>query len=399
MRRTPSAADGHSESPARLVSRISAPHRSPSAAIGRHRRIRAVEAAIPEAAIPEAADLAAADSSNVTRERSLVRRLAPLAVGAAAMLVVTAIATVVPPPADDVLAGPDLAGALVTIEPTTARRPAPVSPNVSPTTSATTSAPPATTAGAAPSTEHATTQPTRRAEHRPSPAPAPRHQVPAPAPAGPSAGRGDDTQAATRHGWTLVGGDEFNGAKSSLWGEYTGPGHAGNGRRTSDAISVEDGSLVIRGDAAGTTGGMAWQEGQRFGRWEVRARFPSGDDQYHPVLILWPTDVDWPRGGEIDFAETTSASDNVSFFLHHGADNQQSYARKDIDISQWHHYAVEWVHGRITGYIDGERWFESTDSAAMPPGRMHPTIQLDYFPSGGSPRPTAMYVDYMRVYK
>jgi hypothetical protein len=30
---------------------------------------------------------------------------------------------------------------------------------------------------------------------------------------------------------------------------------------------------------------------------------------------------------------------------------------------------------------------------------MHPTIQLDYFPDGGSPAPTEMFVDWMRVYR
>jgi hypothetical protein len=30
---------------------------------------------------------------------------------------------------------------------------------------------------------------------------------------------------------------------------------------------------------------------------------------------------------------------------------------------------------------------------------MHPTIQLDYFPSGGDPKPSEMLIDYMRIYQ
>ncbi|MFC5996250.1 family 16 glycosylhydrolase [Pseudonocardia hispaniensis] len=209
---------------------------------------------------------------------------------------------------------------------------------------------------------------------------------------------GAGVQAAVKKGWKLVGGDEFNGGLSSTWVKYDGAGHAGNGRRSPSAISVENGALVIRGDSNGTTGGLAWSEGQRYGKWEVRAKFPAGDSQYHPVLILWPSDMAWPEGGEIDFAETTSASKDVSFFLHYSSSNQQKYAKKALDITQWHNYAVEWTPQGVKGYIDGEEWFSSTEQHTLPPGKMNPTIQLDYFPSGGSPKPTEMYVDWMRVY-
>jgi hypothetical protein len=210
---------------------------------------------------------------------------------------------------------------------------------------------------------------------------------------------GAGTQAATARGWVLATADEFNGtALSSRWGPYDGEGNGGEGRRDPAAISVQNGIMTIRGDSKGTTGGMAWSSDQRFGKWEVRARFPKGDKQYHPVLLLWP-EGKWPDGGEVDFAETTSASSDVSFFLHYSSSNKQKSAEKPLDLTQWHNYAVEWVNGRITGYIDGRQWFQSTDSGTLPPGQMHLAIQLDYFPDGGSPKPTQMDVDYVRIYK
>ena len=180
---------------------------------------------------------------------------------------------------------------------------------------------------------------------------------------------GAGTQAATARGWVLATADEFNGtALGGQWGPYDGEGNGGEGRRDPDAITVQNGIMTIRGDSKGTTGGMAWSGDQRFGKWEVRARFPKGDKQYHPVLLLWP-EGKWPDGGEVDFAETTSASSDVSFFLHYSSSNKQKSAEKPLDLTQWHNYAVEWVNGRITGYIDGQQWFQSTESARSRPAR------------------------------
>ncbi|MDF3051312.1 MAG: hypothetical protein K0R87_2950, partial [Pseudonocardia sp.] len=147
----------------------------------------------------------------------------------------------------------------------------------------------------------------------------------------------------------------------------------------------------------GTTGGMAWSDDQQAGRWEMRARFPQGDAQYHPVLLLWPDEGDVDDGG-IDFAGTTSASNSVSFVLHHGSDDRES-AEKTVDVTQWHNYAVEVTPAGVIGYLDGQKWFESTDPDTLPDGPVRPAIQLDWFPEGDPPTPTEMLVDWMRVYE
>ena len=368
MRRNSSAAIDRPESPTELIARISAEHDSAFDGTGRHR--------LPGAVVTR-------DAPAPRRQRTSTRRLAPLAVGAAVMLVATVIATVVHP--SDPATSPELAAAQ-------GHDPAPVvGPAATPENPpAATPAPPASPAAAA------AADPKAQAAGGPAQAAA-KPQAPA-KPQAASASTGDGTTAAGAHGWTLAGGDEFNGSMNGNWGIYEGKGNSGNGTRSAKQVSVENGSLVIRGDGNGNSGGLAYNVDQRFGKWEMRAKFPKGDSQYHPVLILWP-DGDWPQGGEVDFAETDSASSGVSFFLHYSASNQQKSAQKTIDITQWHNYAVEWVDGRITGYIDGQKWFESTDGSTMPPGKMHPTIQLDYFPDGGSPKPTEMYVDYLRIYK
>ncbi|MCW0214941.1 MAG: glycoside hydrolase family 16 protein [Pseudonocardia sp.] len=358
-----------------------------------HDPLPANVAHLPDAELDPDAGGALVETDRSFAPRSSLRRLAPLAVGAVAVLVATVVLTFAGP-SDE---GPDLAAALVSSDTAQARQEA--TTTAPPTSSALSTVGSSALADAARAArERATTTtrpPTATTTDRPA-AGAGRAATSRPAAPSPA---GNGTQAATAKGWQLVGGDEFNGGMSSHWGPYDGAGHGGNGRRTPDAISVENGSLVIRGDSNGNTGGMAWDTGQRYGKWEMRAKFPAGDKQYHPVLILWPTDMSWPEGGEVDFAETDSAADDVSFFLHYSSSNQQKYAKTPLDITQWHNYAVEWTPDAVRGYIDGKQVFESTDGETLPPGKMHPTIQLDYFPDGGSPKPTEMLVDWMRIYK
>ncbi len=205
------------------------------------------------------------------------------------------------------------------------------------------------------------------------------------APAAASVPTADDgVQAAVVNGWARVDGDEFTGALDARWSLDDGPGRGGEGRRSPDAVTVRDGTAVIRGDAAGTTGAMWWRDGRETGRWEIRARFPGGDAQYRPVLLLSPAD----RGSgreitQIDVGRLGTAAPDAP----------------EIDIAKWHNYAFEVTAGRVTGYVDGLKWFESTDRNALPRGSVHPVIQLDWFPQGTPPEPSELVVDWMRVYR
>lgn len=426
MQRNPSAAGGHPETPAELIARITAENAGAAESTGRHgavavlpergrsragrgarpgdrpdrgplgaepterstgRHVVADPAVVTDPAVDAVAPPGPVDSESarspaphrrrrravsrtpgaaalVTRDaaapsRSLARRLAPLAVGAVVVVLATFIAATVRPEPNP--QEPDLSAALVDAEDPSVVRVAP--DDVTPPT-----APP------------------------PAPAPSAEETVGADE-AGTDEAGAPVVEAVT---WTPAGGDEFTTGLSPAWTVYD------DGNRSPDAVSVEDGVLVVRGDAAGRSGGVAWAEGSRFGRWEMRARFPQGDARYHPTLLLWPTDVPWPAGGEIDFAETASGSGTVSFFLHHGADNAQLYTDRPLDITQWHDYAVEWTEDRVTGYLDGQKWFESTNPATLPPGRMRAAVQLDWFPddaaSTGPAAPTEMHVDYVRMY-
>jgi beta-glucanase (GH16 family) len=213
----------------------------------------------------------------------------------------------------------------------------------------------------------------------------------------------DETTAAATHNWgNVVAGDEFDyagPADPAKWSVYDSPGHDGQGLRRPSQVTVDGNRLVINGTADGTTGGMsATFANQKYGRWETRMALPSGDNEYHGVAILWPDSGNWPCDGEIDYAENRGDRSVMRFFHHYNCENQQTSASKAVDATAFHNYAVDWSPAGITGYIDGVQWFQDDDPAHQPPGSMHQTLQLDWFPDSTADGTGQMLVDWVRVY-
>lgn len=219
----------------------------------------------------------------------------------------------------------------------------------------------------------------------------------------PRVSTGHETSAAALHGWgepTRV--DEFDGtALGEEWGVYDGPGHAGNGRRTPDAVSVADGMLTITGNPKGDTAGMEWGGGQRYGRWEGRVKAPASDPTYNALLLLWPDAEDFPVGGEIDFMEMMDHTrQKTHVFLHYGKSNKTISGSVVADATQWHNWAVEWTPTHIATYLDGTQWWRTERTEIFPPRPMHLCVQLDWFPGDGDDpvRTSTMHVDWVKQY-
>jgi Glycosyl hydrolases family 16 len=208
------------------------------------------------------------------------------------------------------------------------------------------------------------------------------------------------TTAAVQNDWGVPDREDDFDTSSSLsnWHLYDGPGHAGNGRRIPAAIAVSAGLVTISGDSQGNSGGMGWDSGQEFGRWEVCARSGPSAPGYHSVLLLWPDAEDWPIGGEIDFMEAIDPTrQSVEGWLHHGPDDRREGGSVSIDATQWHAWAVEWSPDRITLFVNGAQWWTTTDTATFPPRSLHLCMQVDNFggdiASGGQQQ-----VDWARQY-
>jgi beta-glucanase (GH16 family) len=171
-------------------------------------------------------------------------------------------------------------------------------------------------------------------------------------------------------------------------------------------MSVGDGRLTITSHGK-FSGGLSWDPGQMYGRWEVRARSQPGTG-YGPVLLLWPDAENWPVGGEIDFLEIPKGDRKVNnFTVHYGEDNSQNGVSQTGDFSQWHNYAVEWTPDHIAGFLDGKEIFRTTDKAQLPPGPMHLGIQQDIGPYGtdwipalddSTPETVKFQIDWVRIY-
>jgi beta-glucanase (GH16 family) len=217
-----------------------------------------------------------------------------------------------------------------------------------------------------------------------------------------------DTEAAVRNGWTLIAHDEFDGdtLDKDLWAPYRGKTTDDIGQHDPDNLSVSDGTLKLtsRGD---TSAGMAWNEGQKYGRWEARVRSEQGNG-YGPVMLLWPDSENWPDDGEIDIMEIPKGDrTKASFTVHWGGNNKQDGTSVQGDFTQWHTFAVEWTSDHIVGYVDGQEVYRTDKSAANPPGPMHFAMQQDIGPYGDDwiPAPNAstpatctFEVDWVRIY-
>lgn len=245
---------------------------------------------------------------------------------------------------------------------------------------------------AAPSTSISTRAlPSRSASPRPS---APRRATPSPSPS-PGAG----STAAARNGWTkLVEREDFAGSSlPDSWAAYDGPA-SGEGVWSPDHIHVGGGLVRLTGTPDGKTAAMYWKGSQKYGRWEIRARFPAGCGCYTPLLILWPHDNNWPTGGEVDYAEVFNAArQRLHFFLHYGADDTVLEAAKTVDMTRWHNFAVEWTPDHLSGFVDGQRIFHTTQRSALPPERMFQTVQLGFSSSKGTGS-ASMEIDWAAKY-
>lgn len=213
-----------------------------------------------------------------------------------------------------------------------------------------------------------------------------------------------DSSAADRMGWGApIASDEFNytGAPDpAKWQVYDGPGHHNQGVRSPAQITVADGYLTIKGDEAGTTGGLSAKFNRTtYARWEARMRVSQRDSEYHPVLILWPADDAADNCDEVDYSEGTTDTTLTMFYLHYEcAGNPTTWAETKNDATQWHNYAVDWSAAAVVGYIDGVEVFRDTVSNHIPRAPMKQTIQLDWFPDGSALQASWLQVDWVRAY-
>jgi len=248
------------------------------------------------------------------------------------------------------------------------------------------------------------------------------------------------TQAPVDKGWkfesTPVWADEFDytGAPDSTkWGYDIGGGGWGNNElqyytNSTDNASVAKGILSItarkeeKENRHYTSARMVTKNKGDFlyGRFEIRAKLPAARGTW-PAIWMLPTDWaygGWPESGEIDIMEHVGYDlNNIHITTHtkkyYFKINTQKTAIKRISnaTTEFHLYRVDWTPVTIRGYIDDELIFEfrneGTGSDVWPfDKRFHLLLNVAVGGDWGGQKgidesafPTAMEVDYVRVYK
>ena len=192
---------------------------------------------------------------------------------------------------------------------------------------------------------------------------------------------GSRAQPAENEGCALVWSDEFenDGLPNPDKWSYNVGGHGwGNDELqfyTEDRLHnarVEDGHLIIEArredwEQRGYTSARLVSDAEwTYGRFEVRAKLPSGRGTWPAIWMLPDLDQHggWPLGGEIDIMEHVGHDPDVvhstvhtgaynhTLGTHHGASTTVPDARTDFNI-----YAVEWTPREIRGYVNDEHYF------------------------------------------
>ncbi|NIB31253.1 hypothetical protein HBB16_05105 [Pseudonocardia sp. MCCB 268] len=219
----------------------------------------------------------------------------------------------------------------------------------------------------------------------------------------PAAGAAQVAGEGIRPRWrrALAGGRRGRKFTSSSLGEnwtaYDGPGHDGRGRRTPDAVSVEDGNLVIRGDSGATPAASPGAPAQ-VRQVELRASSRPATKQYHPVLLLWPgARCPGRRAAEVIRRDQQRAT--TSFFPCTTARQLAGAREEAVDITKWNNYAVRWTPDAIVGYISQRGVVPVEDpahAAARADARHGPAGRFP--PTAGRPSRPRCEVAWMRQY-
>mmetsp|Transcript_34184 Transcript_34184/g.98176 ORF Transcript_34184/g.98176 Transcript_34184/m.98176 type:complete len:412 (+) Transcript_34184:94-1329(+) len=173
----------------------------------------------------------------------------------------------------------------------------------------------------------------------------------------------------------LIWSDEFDGTEvdQSKWNYETGGGGFGNSELqhyTHHSAQVHDGALRITAkceeyehehytSAKLTTQHIvSWGPGHRV---EVRTKAPVAQGTW-PAIWMLPVDDAyglWPASGEIDIMEAVGCTENKIFgTVHTGAynhmHNTQAYGSRQLQVAEWHTYALQWEEEGLQWFVDGE---------------------------------------------
>jgi beta-glucanase (GH16 family) len=223
-----------------------------------------------------------------------------------------------------------------------------------------------------------------------------------------------------KKGWRLTFRDEFNGRKldQTKWSDsyWYGRTHGNNELQyyAPDGYELKNGILRLKAEKRryeghDYTSGMISSHGkfvQKYGYFEIRAKFPKGKG-YWPAFWLLPADVrKWPP--EIDVLEILGHEPNKVYMTLHWRDEAGRHKQKGgswvgPDFSaDFHVFAIEWKRGEIIWYVDGVERFRVNENVPDEPMYLIANLAVggDWpgAPDASTVFPGYMDIDYIRVY-
>ena len=263
---------------------------------------------------------------------------------------------------------------------------------------------------------------------------------------------GSGNKVQTPEGWHLVWNDEFNGSQidTNKWDFQLGTGSQyglegwGNNElqyyRKENAF-IKDGNLVLEARKENFEG-MSYTSARlrtvkddgtelftkTYGRIEARIKMPKGNGIW-PAFWLLPATTDygvWASSGEIDIFEAKGRLPNrVYGTVHFGQawpGNKYTGGMYKFpnggDITDYHVYSLEWEPGVLRWFVDGNKYYETSQWWSLGAGESEPYaypapfdkpfyILLNFalggnYDGGVAPEdyelPAQMLVDWVRVY-
>lgn len=247
----------------------------------------------------------------------------------------------------------------------------------------------------------------------------------------------DDTQTIEKKNWQMVWNDEFNEVagtqpNSSKWVYDLGNSGWGNNElqyytdRPQNIATDGNGNLLITakrenfGTANFTSARIKTQNlfSQQYGRFEARIKTPYGPGIWPAFWLLGDkiTTEGWPQCGEIDIMELRGQHPYKIYGTLHGPGysggnaitNSYSLSNARFD-TDFHLFAIEWNTSYIDYFVDDymyQRIYRDDVNGNWVYD--HPFfIILNVavggnfvgYPTGETPFPQTMYIDYVRVYK